>query len=617
MQFGLAQESQLYIPVNVQKTYVNKTRSFDGKPGSEYWQNSSDYKIKVKVDPESGKISGIENITYSNNSPDTLQQIVIRLYQDYFKKGNTRTWPADPEDVNDGVNIEYIIIDSDTIDFDDDKLYRRKGTNVFVQLNEGLLTDDKVDLEIKWDFSVDRNTKIRMGKYDESSYFIAYWYPQISVYDDIDGWDEFNYGGITESYNDFCSFEVEITVPKNFIVWATGELQNPEELLAEKYLSRYYRSRKEKTIVNIIDSTDLALQDFTKSKPSLTWKFKATRITDFSFALSDHYLWDATCLIVDKDLQKKVLINSAYNKRSKDFYKVAEIAITTLNFLSNELPGIPYPFPQMTVFNGGGGMEFPMMVNDASSATYGYAFYLTSHEITHSYFPFFVGINERKYAWMDESMAVMLPLDFQMKNIQDEDRIEMYANYYSDNAGLELEIPPIIPSQIISYDVYKVSYRLAAYRRPVFANLFLQEILGDSLFKKAIKEFIFRWNGKHPMPNDFFFTFNNVTGEDLSWYWKPWFFDFAYPDLAISNVELNDENVEVSIKNNGNLPLPIQLNILFEDSSTDTLYQTAAIWKNGDKIKRIKLNNSKNIDTIKLGNTHIPDVDLNNNEWNK
>jgi len=217
-QSGLSQKNKLYIPVNVQKTYVNNTRSVDGKPGSEYWQNSSDYNIKVKVDPDSGKISGIESITYYNNSPDTLKQIVVRFYQDYFKKGNTRNWPADPDDVNDGVNVEYIIVEKDTVDFNDDKLYTRKGTNVFVKLFEGLAPDTKINLEIKWDFIVDKNTKMRMGRYDESTYFIAYWYPQIAVYDDIDGWDVFNYSAITEYYNDFCNFDVEITMPGDFTV---------------------------------------------------------------------------------------------------------------------------------------------------------------------------------------------------------------------------------------------------------------------------------------------------------------------------------------------------------------------------------------------------------------
>ncbi|MBN1639257.1 MAG: hypothetical protein JW866_09830, partial [Ignavibacteriales bacterium] len=243
--FGQAieKESSLFIPVNIQEAYENGTRNLDGTPGSNYWQNSSDYTIKAELDPTTRKISGYEKIIYYNNSPNSLSEIVIRLYQDFFRKGNSRDFQISPFDITNGVEISKIKINGKEINLSPDAWKtRREGTNLFIYMEDQVIPNSSVQIEIEWSFIVSKYSNVRMGRYDSTSYFIGHWYPQVAVYDDIDGWDENDYTGYTEFYNDFSNFDVEITVPENFVVWSTGILQNPDNVLENKYLSRYEQS---------------------------------------------------------------------------------------------------------------------------------------------------------------------------------------------------------------------------------------------------------------------------------------------------------------------------------------------------------------------------------------
>ena len=224
---GVAQQ-KLIIPKGNSIAYEKQTRQKDGNPGKNYWQNTSDYQIKVSVDVKNKVLNGHEKVVYYNNSPDSLSKIVVRLYQDIFKKGANRNSivPVDPLDINQGVNIKSLMINNLKIDLNSEKApIKRDGTLMFVYLKEKLAPKSKIELQIDWEFNIPVHTLIRMGTIDSTSLFIGQWYPQIAVYDDIYGWDTRSYNGMAEFYNDFCSFEVEITVPKNFMVWATGEPQ--------------------------------------------------------------------------------------------------------------------------------------------------------------------------------------------------------------------------------------------------------------------------------------------------------------------------------------------------------------------------------------------------------
>lgn len=603
-------ESKLFIPLNVQNAYEDGTRNYDGTPGPNYWQNGSDYNIKVELNPLSRKISGWEKIIYHNNSPNSLSEIVIRLYQDFFKRGNARDFEISPSDITNGVEITKIKINETDIDLSHDSwITRREGTNLIVNMKDQVVPNSSVQIEIEWSFIVSKFSNVRMGRYDSTSYFIGYWYPQIAVYDDIDGWDKNEYTGYTEFYNDFSNYEVEITVPENFIVWATGTLQNPQEVLEDKYLYRYKQALQSDEIINIVDSSDIVLNNITKKNGKNIWKYKAECVPDFAFATSDHYLWDASSLVVDSD--KRVLISAAFNKKSKDFFNVAQIARESIKYFSNDLPGVPYPYPSMTVFNGQGGMEYPMMVNDGSTKEWASTVGLTSHEILHTYFPFYMGTNERKYAWMDEGWAVMLPFKFQTEYGQ-YDPIARTVKQYEEVAGSELDVPLMI----LSTNLKGYAYRTASYNRSGVAYEILRDMLGEEKFNTALHHYMKNWNGKHPIPYDFFFSFDNAIGEDLAWFWLPWFFDYGYPDLRIKHVQLSDKKYTITIEKVGIIPVPIDLNIYYTDGTTQKIYKTANIWQDRDEID-FQFDSDKKINEVKLGNDNIPDAYQINNHYKK
>ncbi len=606
-------ENALYVPLNIRQAYENSTRSWDGKPGENYWINHADYTIKAELKPETRSVNGSAGIVYHNQSPDTLNQVVLRLYQDFFRQGGVRDWAIGEADLHDGVKISQIVVNDSILDLKaDDPLFSRQRTNLIIDLQESLEPGRQLQMKIDWAFTISKYANVRMGSYDSTSFFVGYWYPQIAVYDDIDGWDRFYYSGMQEYYNDHNNYDVEITVPRGFIVWATGELQNPREVLSNKYLKRYQKARKSSDIIHIIEKEDLDDQSVTKQQPKLTWKFRAEKVPDFAFATSDHYLWDGTYLQLPDGKSDGVFISAAYKTESKDFYEVAEISRKTIAFFSEELPGVPFPYPEITVFNGGGGMEYPMMVNNGSTPAYYRTVHLTSHEIAHTYFPFYTGTNERKYAWMDEGWAVMLPFELQSRLAPDYDPIKKTIEEYLKYAGTEYEMPMMIPSILYGSNAYRPAYRIAAYNRSAIAYQLLKDMLGETLFVKSLKAYIHRWQEKHPIPYDFFFTFNEVTGKNLNWFWKPWFFEHGYPDLAIKDVIDFGPEKQVIIEKVGNLPVPVHLKVYYTDH-VDSLHYGTEVWKTNSRGFTIKLPAAEKIIQLELGHKHIPDANRENN----
>ena len=597
-------QSSLYMPLNIKKAYNNETRSYDGRPGPNYWQNRSDYKIEVSIEPETRMLSGKEEIIYYNNSPNTLGQIVINLYQDINKYGNIRMRSLRKDALSDGVNIKNIEIDGAKVKKWNQQRY---GTNLILYLPESLQPGDNLTFYIEWNFIIPKGSNIRMGTYGQSTFMVAYWYPQISVYDDIDGWDKIDYTGEQEFYGDYSNYDVSIIVSNNVCVWATGVLQNPADVLTVEYYGRYKNTLESNSVVNIIKEEDLQMSNiFNQVEEDNTWEYKAENVTDFAFAMSDSYLWDGVSLEVENG--RRILISAAYDPDSKDFYEVAEISRATIDMLSKDFPAVPFPYPRFTVFNGSGGMEYPMMANDGTRYSKSSTVNITSHEISHTYFPFYVGTNEKKYAWMDEGWAQVLPIKIQDSLAEGNDQVYRNVSSYLFDAGGEMEMPVMTPSNLLNYPALGT----ASYFRPAVAYLILQDILGEEVFKNALQEYIFRWKEKHPMPYDFFFTFNNVTGENLDWFWKLWFFERGYPDLALKEVTQTGNKVKISVERVGLLPIPIELKLIADDFSETVIHNDASIWKNGDKEITIKEDINKKIIKVELGNILIPDVNKKN-----
>jgi hypothetical protein len=605
-------QDDLYMPLNIKKAYENGTRNYDGTPGQNYWQNSSDYKIKAEIDPQKKMLYGSETIIYHNDSPDTLKVLVIRLYQDIFKIGNARDFSIKKEAINDGVNLSKIFVNGEEVNTSSAITKKKSGTNLILILDEPVPPHTDIDLAFEWDVIIPHKTTLRMGAYDSTSFFIAYWYPQLAVYDDIDGWDHNNYGGQQEFYNDFSNFDVELKVPNTFAVWSTGVLQNPDEVLTKKTLDRFNSAHNSDEVVRIVTEKDLDEGNiFNNSSTHNVWKYKAGSVPDFTFALSDHYLWDAVTTVVDSSTKRTVFIQAAYKIESKDFYDVADISKKSIEFFSFKMPAVSFPYPSLTVFNGSGGMEFPMMINDGSASTISGTVGVTSHEIAHTYFPFYMGTNERKYACMDEGWAVMLPYDFQERMVEGNDPRKRQFNRYQYFAGTEHDVPLIVTS----VNLIGAAYRMSAYSRPGAAYENLRNMLGDELFLRGLHTFMERWNGKHPIPYDMFYSFNDGTGEDLNWYWKSWFFDFGYPDLSITKVVIDGNVLSVNVKKEGNIPIPIKLTFIYSDSTESVLNQDASVWSDGKDEIIITEKTTKTIEMIKLGDAHIPDVNHKRNTY--
>ena len=594
-----------------QKAVLQQTRTNEGIPGPKYWQNHAGYNISVEVIPETGLLSGSETITYFNQSPDTLKRIVFRLYQNIYKKGNSRQFAIGTEDLSDGVEISNLKIDG--LDYDvNSKKVSNTATNMVIRLDKPVLPGGSANISLNWKFNFPKKRMIRFGLYNPGHLLAGYWYPQVAVYDDIDGWDMIDYAGMVEFYNDFNNFNVKIIMPGSFVVWATGELQNPDKVLKKEIAGRYEKSKTSEEVVNIITQADYQEGQVTKQGEKHTWEFAATGVPDFTFAASDHANWDATSLVVDKLTGRRVQVSAVYPDSAVHYEKVAALTRDAIAFMSFEWPGYPFPYPQATVFANGrktGGMEYPMMANDGAPDDLADLTGLTYHEVFHNYMPFAMGTNERKWAFMDEGWARFFPSFFLQKQVPEDKYFQRSIKAYEEFAGKQNELPPIIPTYI--FNDYQTQ-RMAAYTRPAVAFHLLKITLGDDVFKKSLHLYMSRWMGKHPQPADFFQTFSEAAGEDLSWFWQPWFYQFGYPDLSIK--EVTSDGVLV-IERKGSFPVPVEVTITSENGKNWLISENARVWKDGKKLLNIPLENFKTITSIELGNNLIPDVNRKDNSW--
>lgn len=604
---------QLFTTTNIQNAYKNQTRTDSGTAGKNYWQNFANYNIKVSFDPSTQLLKGSEIISYENNSPDTLKEVIVRLYPDLYKKGVQRLSLIAEKDLNDGVQIESFRIGEENItNFQDRKKAFMRNTNLYIRPSKPVLPHTKTNFEISWHYQVNTGSPVRTGMVDSASYFIAYFFPRLAVYDDIDGWDTWSYNGSQEFYNDFGNYDVEIAVPKKYAVWATGDRQNPADNFSKNVLDKINAAAVSTDIIHVIDSTDYLKNDVFKNDPTGIWKFSANNVTDFAFALSDHYLWDASSVLVDSSTGRRTVAEAAYNKIHKDYFDVANQAHQTVYLTSHFYPKYPFPFNHITVFDGTDQMEYPMMVNDNPTPTHKDAVQLTTHEIFHSYFPFFMGINETQYAWMDEGWATIGESVLSPKMGEPEDEGIFSKTRYELISGTDVYVPLITNTK----EYTGAAYLANSYGKGGLCYFVLQDLLGNEIYFKSLHQYINDWHGKHPTPYDFFYSFNNASGQNLNWFWQRWFFGWEYPDLSIKKVEKGKNNFKITIENKGGLPVPVYLNIIGKDGKKLLQKYTAEVWKKGNKQKTFVISKPySSITKIELGNEFIPDKYEGNNSW--
>ena len=612
-QFGSkAQTAHRFISRNFQEAVENQTRTFKGVPGPNYWQNKSHYSINAEIDPLTAVLSGTETIVYFNNSPDTLDRIIFNLYQDIYREGNSRDWDLSGMDITKGTIIKKLIINNIETDLSNKEKNLRQGTKLISKLNSKLLPKDSVSINLNWEMSIPSKRPIRMGKYNDSTWFIAYWYPQIAVYDDMDGWDMISYNGSVEFYNDFNDYQVSISLPREYVVWAGASLLNAGEVFNKKIVERINEAEKSLDLKHIITEDDYKKMKVTHQNLTNTWKFSSSGVPDFTFGFGLGKQWDRVNLVVDSITNRTVAINTVYTSKNKHFDNVAKFASESVSYMSFSWPGLSFPYPKVTVFcddRTGGGMESPMMANNSAPEDEAASYGLTFHEIAHTYFPFYMGTNEKKYAFMDEGWASYLPTGLVDSLYPAHNSFKGIVRKYEESAGFEFDTPPMVLNQLLGANYQ--SLRLASYVRPSMAYHFMKNAMGEELFKLGLQNYMKVWAGKHPTPNDFYAAMELTLGEDLNWYISPWFYEFAYPDLALRKVT---KDGLIVIENVGGLPLPIELNLLFTNGSKLKIQKNASIWSSGEKSIIIHYESDSPLQEVYLGSDLIPDSNKKSNK---
>ncbi|WP_407426232.1 M1 family metallopeptidase [Arcticibacter sp.] len=601
----VAQGQLLPIDRHTIKAYGNQTRDRSGLPGKAYWQNQGDYDIDVQFDPSSRKLTGIVHINYHNNSPDTLKSLSFKLYPNLYKANSMRNTVLSVADLGPGMHLSEMLIGGQKID---SNKRMPRGTNMSVR-GLHILPGEQTSVKISYDYTLNKGSFNRTGQIDEGTFFLAYFFPRLTVYDDIDGWNEYNYLGKEEFYNDYGNFKVSVTVPREYCVWATGELTNTADIFEPTYIERIRNAEQQDSVTDVITKEDIKKGHITKAGSSHTWKFDARNVTDFAFALSRNYVWKSSSLVVDHATQKRTRVDAVYHPDHLSYTPVIEYNRKTVQLISESFPAIPFPYSHQTIIDGLDAMEYPMMVNNLPLEDQKDVVEFTAHEVFHSIFPFYVGTNETKHSFMDEGWATMTEFMFH-PHIAPDIPFNYDLSSVNDYAGLSEDVPVMTPTAQLYGNARFADKDL----KPALALWYLRDMVGAQKFSEATRYYIRAWAGKHPTPYDFFNCMNKGAGMDLNWYWKRWYFDKAVPDLSIDKVNKQNGRYHIHISNVGGAPVPVHLTVYFKNGTKQRFNKPVSIWKNSDKLD-LALNSGSNIVRIVLGDEYDADTDSANNIW--
>lgn len=473
-------------------------------------------------------------------------------------------------------------------------------TNLALRLPASVPSGDSIQLSFDWHYEISLESN-REGMIDETTYFLAYFYPRVAVYDDYNGWDHINFMDSHEFYSDFNDYTVTVNVPKNYVVWGTGTLQKPETLLQPEILKRYNESFTSDNVIHVATKEDMNAKRVTTQNEMNSWQFKATNIPDMTFGLSDHFVWDASSVVVDKKTKRRASTQAAYNDTAMDYHHMVEFARHSLDWFSNNWPGIPYPYEKTTAFQGYADMEYPMMINDGTNSDTTFSKFVAEHEIAHTYMPFYMGINETRYGFMDEGWATTFELLIMRDDLGKERAENFYKRFrikdWTNNTFPDIQIPIITPGDAMSSTL---GFGSNEYGRASLGYLAMMDLLGENEFKKCLQAFMDRWHGKHPIPWDFFNTFNDVSGKNLNWFWNNWFFSTSYIDYSIGDVKSSSDGYAVSVKNEGGFFAPVDVIVNYTDGTNEKKHLTPAVWEKDPKSTTVAISTKKKIQSVKL-----------------
>ena len=634
-----ANESSGYNPRDFHLSSFNSTagnvfRSANGTPGPMYWQNSSDYIIHATLSEKDTTVFGDVTITYTNNSPDQLEYLWLQLDQNIFKTDSRSVaatrYPGDYFGVLGNANGGYQI--KDVTISQGEKSYTVQpiitDTRMQIRLNTAMQPKgDQVSIKINFSFVIPINGAARFGQQDAKNgiiYQIAQWYPRMCVYDDIEGWNTLPYLGLGEFYCDYGNYDYYITAPAEMIVYGSGDLQNPTDVLTAEEIKRLLVASESDKTIAIISANEVGKSKMRPtSKGNLTWHFKMNNTRDVAFAASKGLIWDAAKINLPSG--RKALAMSCYPvesagdtawTRSTEFLK-ASIEIYSEHF---------FEYPWNNAVSSAGiteGMEYPGMIFNNYKETKASLWFLISHEIGHNWYPMIVGSNERRYMWQDEGLNTYV--NYIANDLFNNGEYQTDPSYFEkDFFGsrdytqfMQYKDPLMTVSDAMDEEQHYQFYGKTAYG----LNLLRTVIVGKERFDYAFRKYTEAWSFKHPTPYDFFHCINNATGEDLNWFWKEWFFTTWQLDQAVASLTyINNEpsnGALITIENKGKMIMPVIIKVIQTNGLIETIQLPVEIWAR-EPHWTFKYASTSKIDQVILDPENVlPDVNRKNNEWNK
>jgi peptidase M1-like protein len=583
-------------------------RSADGAPGPVYWQQRVDYTIRATLDTAAQRITGAESIRYTNHSPDSLRFVWMQLDQNLFRPGSTGSLLFASESRFGGAGFKGGF-DIDSISQCGGADGEREGgvvttkrkkrakpstnplprcpaaplktrvddTMMYVELASPLAPGATTILDIAYGFNIPEHGADRMGR-DGNLYEIAQWYPRLAVYDDVQGWNTDQYLGQGEFYLEYGTINYEVTVPAGYIVAGTGVLQNPGDVLTSAQRERLASALKSDSTIHIVTDSELASGAARPVKDgSLTWRFRADNVRDVAWAASPEYVWDAMGW-------EGVLAQAYYRTTATEVWKdAAKMSRYSIQEYSTRWFG--YPYPQISAVEGPvSGMEYPMLAMEAKGDDAPDLYNVLTHEIGHMWYPMVVGSDERRYAWMDEGFNTFINT-FSEEGYWHRD--DSATRQRERQLVIGIDQTPTAQPIMTPANRYKTSSNLLslAYVKPSIMLLTLrQKVLGPEVFDSAFREYTRRWAFRHPQPADFFRTVEEVSGRDLAWFWRSFFYTTAALDQTVESVKQEaDGSGEVVLGNLGDAVMPVELELSFDDGTTQLVRLPVEIWYGGNR----------------------------------
>jgi len=609
------------------------TRSANGAPGHGYWQNRADYKLTAKLNESTKEIVGSCTVTYTNNSNDKMDFVWMFLDQNLFKsdsRGNAliplsgSRNGARGEIFDGGHKIQSVKVVSTSKgkSIEKEAKYSITDTRMQIFLDDDLKAKGGV-VKIKIDFSfiAPKEGSDRMGVLDTKNgkiFTIAQWYPRMCVYDDLKGWNTNPYLGASEFYLEYGDFDVSLTVPSNHAVVCSGDLVNASAVYSPTELSRIAKAKQSEKTVMIRTAEEVSSNATLAGTGSQkTWHFKIKNSRDVSWASSAAFILDGARINLPSG--KKALALSAYPVESagnEAWGRSTEYTKASIENYSKRW--FEYPYPVATNVAGNeGGMEYPGIVFCSWESKGADLWGVTDHEFGHGWFPMIVGSNERVFAWMDEGFNTFInslsSIDFNNGEYKSPTQnLHDVADYFTN--------PKTEPIMSSPDNMKEKNIGLLCYFKPSSGLSILREhVLGPERFDRAFRTYVERWAFKHPAPDDFFRTMENVGGEDLSWFWRGWFVNNWRLDQGINSVKYvkNDpsKGAVITIENFDKMVMPVVLDIKTKSGKTTRIQLPVEVWQRNVDWS-FKVNTTEEISSILLDPDHVfPDVNDKNNSW--